>query len=74
MGGESEARVAIRRATDADTAAIRAVWAPTAIRSPTVGVDILTPYLAHQLRTERVLVAGRTDRADGFAAIAEISR
>ena len=64
-------QVAIRPATGADTAAIRAIWDANGDEIPEGGVDILAPYLAHLMVAGRVLVAGVADHVVGFAAVVE---
>jgi len=71
VSGVSDPVVAIRPATDADTAAILAIWAANGDVIPEGGADILTPYLAHLMGTGRVLVAEHGDRAVGFGAVVE---
>ncbi len=71
MTGAAAAGLRIRPATDDDVGAILGVWAANGDTIPKGGVDILTPYLAHLLRTGRVLVAEDSDRVVGFGAVVE---
>jgi GNAT superfamily N-acetyltransferase len=71
VSGESKASVAIRPATAADTAAIKAIWAANGDEIPEGGVDILTPYLAHLMNTGRVLVATDANHVVGFGAVVD---
>jgi GNAT superfamily N-acetyltransferase len=66
--GAADLRVAVRPATDADASAIFAIWAANGDEIPEVGVDILTPYLAHLMSTGRVHVAECADQVVGFGA------
>ena len=71
VNGESAAEVRMRPATDDDVAAILGIWAANGDTIPEGGVDILTPYLIHLLRTGRVLVAEDSDLVVGFGAVVE---
>ncbi len=71
VSGAADVRVAIRSATEADTAAIMAIWAANGDEIPEGGLDILTPYLAHLMSTGRVQVAEHGDQVVGFGAVVE---
>lgn len=61
----------MRSATEADTAAIRAIWAANGDEIPEGGIDLLAPYLAHLMTNGRVLVAADDEHLVGFGAVVE---
>ena len=71
MSEVSQADVEIRPASDADTAAIRSIWAANGDEIPDGGADILTPYLTHLMTAGRVLVADDASGVVGFGAVVE---
>ena len=71
LGDAEDRDVAIRQATSADTAAILGLWIANGAVIEEGGVDMLTPYLAHLLKTGRVLVAVDGERIVGFGAVVE---
>ena len=71
MSARSDGGIEIRSAGDDDTASIVAIWAANGDEIPEGGADILSPYLAHLMRTGRVLVAVDAHSLVGFGAIVE---
>ena len=71
MSSASTAGIAVRPASDAETAAILAIWAANGDTIPEGGVDLLTPYLMHLMTTGRVLVAADAEAVVGFGAVVE---
>jgi GNAT superfamily N-acetyltransferase len=70
----SGAATTIRAAIDEDTPAILAIWGANGLVIPPGGADTLSPYVAHMLRSGRVLVALDPDGAvAAFGAVAERS-
>jgi hypothetical protein len=71
VSGVSPAGIELRPAAETDMAAITGIWAANGDSIPEGGVDILTPYLAHLLRTGRVVVAVEGEQTVGFGAVVE---
>ena len=71
MSSASDGGVEIRAASRADSSAILAVWAANGDEITEGGLDILTPYLAHLMRSGRVLVASDAGEVVGFAAVVD---
>ena len=69
MNGDSAPDVSIQPAVADDAAAIAAIWAANGDEIPEGGVDLLSPYLTHLMRTGRVLVATSPDGIVAFGAV-----